>query len=216
MTITRRPTLALAAVAGPVLFCLTWLVLGFVSDGYTLFDHTFTDYSVVSQPISGLGMGDTAPYMNTAFVVGGLLLIVGTVAAVVAVGRDQPEVTRWAVAALLACTGVGQVLCGLFDLEAMMLHTLGFLLALGVPVVGFVVAGRMLRRVDGWRTFGTWLMRVGSPVTAVLLAAYFAAFTPTADGAEHGVAGIVQRAGIVWVLGWLAALGWRAYRRPGA
>jgi len=59
-------------VAGPVLFESVWLVLGFVSDGYTLVGHTFTSYSPISQPISGLGMGETAPIMNAAFVLGGL------------------------------------------------------------------------------------------------------------------------------------------------
>ena len=216
VTAPARRLPVLGAVAGPVLFCLTWLILGFVSDGYTLFDHTFTDYAIVSQPVSGLGMGDTAPYMNAAFVLGGVLTIVGVVAVVAVAGRGLSPASRRTVVALLSCTGAGQVVCGVFDLEHVLPHMLGFLLAMGVPVIGFAVAGHVFRRVEGWRTFGTWLMRLGSPLTAVLLVAFFATFTPTADGAEHGVAGLVQRAGIVEVLAWYVAMGllaWRAANR---
>ncbi|MFD2354770.1 hypothetical protein ACFSTC_44170 [Nonomuraea ferruginea] len=65
------------AVAGPALFALSWVVLGLVSPGYTLFGHRFTGYSPISQPVSGLGMGVTGPFMNAAFVVTGLMLIAG-------------------------------------------------------------------------------------------------------------------------------------------
>ena len=205
---TRLP--ALGAVGGPVLFTLAWLVLGFVSDGYTLFGYTFADYSVVSQSISGLGLGSTGPAMNTAFIVAGLMLIVGVLAARRLIGPPAPG---RAATILLACTGLGQIVCGVFTLQAMMLHTSGFLLALGMPVISFVVAGRQLLRVPGWRTFGTGLAAIGSPVAAVLLIAYFIAFQPTIDGAEHGIAGLVQRIGAVHALGWFVALGWRAYRR---
>ncbi|SEG78194.1 Protein of unknown function [Thermomonospora echinospora] len=204
--------LAVGAVAGPVLFTAAWLVLGFVSSGYTLFDHTFTDYSPVSQPISGLGMGATAGYMNTAFVVTGLILIAGVVGVFRATGDPERSVLRRAALVLLAATGAGQIVCGVFDLEAVMPHMLGFLLALGTPVVGFPVAGRYFRTIPGWRRFGTWLM-LGGPLTLALLIAFFATFQPTADGAEHGVAGLVQRIGVLEVHAWYVAMGLLALRR---
>ncbi|MEO3742788.1 DUF998 domain-containing protein [Plantactinospora sp. B5E13] len=217
-TDTPRPAdptarrLALGAVLGPVLFTLSWLILGFVSTGYTLFDHRFTDYSPISQPISGLGMGATAPYMNTAFVVTGLMLVAGLVGvfrATTTAGRLAPHRAAFV---LLACSGVGQAVCGVFDLEAVMPHTLGFVLALGAPIVGFLLAGLHLRRVPGWRRFGSRLL-LGSPLTLVLLVGFFLVFQPTADGAEHGIAGLVQRAGILEVHAWFVAMGWLAYRR---
>ncbi|GAA2632080.1 DUF998 domain-containing protein [Actinomadura fulvescens] len=217
----RRPIspaqwLALGAVAGPVLFTSAWLVLGFVSNGYTMFDHRFTDYSPISQPISGLGMGDTAPYMNTAFVVTGLLLIAGLIGVSRAVSAAGRPVLHRATLVLLCCSGVGHALCGLFDLEAVMPHMLGFILALGTPIVSFPLAGRRLRDVPGWRRFGNVLM-LGGPLTLVLLIAFFMTFQPTADGAEHGIAGLVQRAGVVEVHAMFAAMGWLAYRhRPSA
>jgi hypothetical protein len=204
--------LALAAAAGPVLFTLAWLVLGFLSTGYTLFDHRFTDYSPISQPISGLGMGATAPYMNAAFVLTGLMLIAGLVGVFRTTAAAGPPALRRTAVALLAATGAGQVVCGVFNLEAVMPHMLGFVLALGTPIVAFPLAGRYFRRIPGWRRFGTLLL-LGGPLTLALLIAFFMTFQPTADGAENGIAGLVQRAGVVEVHAWFVAMGWLAYRR---
>jgi hypothetical membrane protein len=190
MTITPAPLrvshstrfLALGAVVGPVLFTLAWLVLAAVSPGYTLFDHRFTDYSPISQPISGLGMGATAPYMNAAFIAGGLILIAGVIGVFLTLPPDRSAL-RWWSAALLACSGIGQIMCGIFNLEAMMPHTFGFGLA------------------------------TATPLTLILLIAFFAAFEPTADGAEHGIAGLVQRLLILQIHGWFVAMGLLAYLR---
>ncbi|MFG1943474.1 DUF998 domain-containing protein [Nonomuraea sp. NPDC048826] len=203
--------IALGAVAGPALFELSWLVLGLISPGYTLFGHRFEGYSPVSQPISGLGLGVTAPYMNAAFVVTGLMLTAG----VAGVFRVAAAPGRRVCAALLGLSGVGQVLCGLFTLEEMLPHTLGYVLAVGAPVIGFLVAGRYFRRLPGWRRFGTWLM-AGGPLTLALVVLFFVTFRPTPGGAEHGVAGLVQRLGVVEVHAWFAAMGVLAFRRrPG-
>lgn len=212
-TASAARRLALGAVVGPVLFTLAWLVLGFVSTGYTLFDHRFTDYSPISQPISGLGMGATAPYMNAAFVITGLILIAGVVGVFRTATAAHGSTLRRTALVLLACTGAGQVVCGIFNVEAVMPHMLGFILALGTPVVAFPLAGRYLRRIPGWRRFGTLLLLLGGPLTLALLVAFFMTFQPTADGAEHGIAGLVQRAGVVEVHAWLVAMGWLAYRR---
>lgn len=202
--------LALGAVAGPVLFELSWLVLGLVSPGYTLFGHRFTGYSPVSQPVSGLGLGLTGPYMNAAFVVTGLMLTAG-VAGVFRV-TAAPGHRRCAV--LLGLSGVGQALCGLFTLEEMVPHTLGYLLAIGAPVIGFPVAGRYFRGLPGWRRLGAWLP-VGGLLTLALLVLFFLTFQPTAEGAEAGVAGLVQRLGIVEVHAWFAVMGVRAFSGGG-
>jgi hypothetical membrane protein len=194
-----------------VLFTLAWLVLGILSPGYTFFGHRFTDYSPISQPISGLGLGVTGPYMNTAFVVTGLVLVAGVVGVFRTIPRTRPTLRRWSVA-LLACTGLGQVVCGIFNLEAAMLHMVGFALAVGIPIAAFLVAGWYLRSIPGWRRFGTRLL-LGSPVTLVLLVAFFATFQPTADGAEHGIAGFVQRLLVLQVQVWFVVMGWLAYRR---
>jgi hypothetical protein len=150
--------------------------------------------------------------MNSAFVVTGLLLIVGVVGVFRATGASERSVLRRAALVLLAATGAGQIVCGVFDLEAVMPHMLGFVLALGTPIVGFPVAGRYFRTVPGWRRFGTWLL-LGGPLTLALLIAFFATFQPTADGAEHGVAGLLQRVGVLEVHAWYVAMGLLALRR---
>jgi hypothetical protein len=71
--------LALGAVAGSALFTLAWFVLGFLSPGYTIFGTEIALYSPISQPISGLGLGTTAPFMNAAFVLSGILLMAGVI-----------------------------------------------------------------------------------------------------------------------------------------
>jgi hypothetical protein len=204
--------LALGAALGPVSFTLAWLVLGFLSTGYTLFDHRFTNYSPISQPISGLGLGGTAVYMNTAFVVTGLILIAGVVGVFRTIRSPVRPALRRSGLVLLACTGVGQVMCGIFTLEAFLPHTLGFVLALGTPIGSFLIAGSYFRAIAAWRRFGTWLL-LGSPLTLALLVAFFLTFHPTADGAEHGIAGLVQRIGVLEVHAWFVAMGWLAWRR---
>ena len=43
-------------MAGPALFTLAWIVLGFLNPGYTLFGIRIEPYSPISQPSSGLGL----------------------------------------------------------------------------------------------------------------------------------------------------------------
>src|SRR6266511_1955480 len=85
----RSRWLAWGAVAGPVLFTLAWLVLGFLSPGYTIWGTRIAPYSPISQPISGLGMGATAPYMNAAFILARLLPGQYGAARAYAVGHDD-------------------------------------------------------------------------------------------------------------------------------
>jgi hypothetical membrane protein len=212
---TPRPArwLALGAVAGPILFTLTWVVLGFVSPGYTLFGTRIAPYSPVSQPISGLGLGDTGPFMNAAFILGGLLLLAGVIGVFQTIGNTPRPAARRASVALLALTPLGMVTVGVFTLEAVLAHLIGFLLAVGTPVLSFLVAGRFLRDIPGWRRFGTWLL-LGSPLTLVLLVLFFLTFVPTAAGAQEGVGGLTQRLLVVEVLTWFVAMGWLASRAP--
>jgi hypothetical protein len=207
----QNQRLALAAVAGPVLFTVAWAVLGLISDGYTLFGTRIAPYSSVHQPISGLGLGGTAVFMNTAFVLTGALLVIGVFGALGT--TSVPVRARRSCAALLSLTGVGVATDGAFTLEAMLPHSIGFLLAVAAPAVSFPVAGRYLRRLPGWRGFGTWLM-IAAPITLLLVVLFFATFTPTAEGAQHGIAGLVQRILVTEVLASFAALGILAQRTP--
>jgi hypothetical protein len=205
-----RSNLALGAVAGPVLLTLAWFVLGFVSPGYSLWGTRIAPYSAVSQPLSGLGLGPTGPYMNAAFVLSGLLIIAG----VIGIFRVVPEMAprgRWISAALLVLPGIGSVVDGIFTLESFFPHFVGFVLALST-VVGFPVAGFFLRRVPEWRLIGTWLIAAG-PLTLALAVLYFLTFTPTVEGVQTGIAGLTERILVIELQAWYVILGWRAFRR---
>jgi Protein of unknown function (DUF998) len=204
--------LALGAIAGPVLFTLAWLVLGFLSPGYTAWGVRVAPYSPISQGISGLGLGDTAPYMNTAFVLCGVLLLAGAVGVFQSL-REVGAAARWTCAALLALAGLGAAMDGVFTLESFFLHFIGFGLACGVSVVGFLVLGFQLRRLPRWRRFGSWLL-LGSPLTLALIILYFLTLTPTVAGTQTGVAGLTERLLAIEVFAWFVALGWLAFRRP--
>ena len=202
--------IALGAVAGPVLFTLGWFVLGFISPGYTMWGTRIAPYSVVSQPLSGLGLGPTGPLMNTTFVLCGLLMVAGAVG----ICRSIPELgpaARRIVTVLLALPGLGAIIDGVFTLEHFFLHFVGFGLAL-TAVVGFPVIGFLLRRVTSWRRFGSWLL-VAGPVTLALTALYFATFTPTIEGVQHGVAGLTERLLVLELQAWYVALGWLAFNK---
>jgi len=203
--------LALGAVVGPVLFTLAWVVLGELSPGYTAWGIRIAPYSPVSQPISGLGLGITAPFMNTAFVFSGLLILAGVVGIFQGI-REMGAFARWSCTVLLALSPLGMAMDGIFTLESFLPHTAGFLLATASPVLTFVVIGLLLRRIPRFRRFGTWLL-LGSPLTLALVVLYFLTFSPTVAGIQTGVAGLTERILAVEVHAWLVALGALAFRR---
>jgi hypothetical protein len=206
----RIAPLELGAVAGPLLLTAAWLVLGFVSPGYTLWGAHVAPYSPVSQPVSGLGLGPTGPYMNAAFVVSGLLLVVG----VYGVFERIPEVrARYICAPLLALPAFGSVLDGFFTFQSFFAHFLGFALVL-TTVVTFPLVGFFLRQAPAWKTLGTGLI-VAGPLTAALTVLYFATFTPTVEGIQTGIAGLTERLLIVEIQAWYVATGWIAFRNRG-
>jgi hypothetical protein len=204
--------LALGAVAGPILFTTAWIALGSVSPGYSVAGTWISPYSAITQPISGLGLGVTAPYMNSAFMISGLLLLAGVIGVVLALPPGVRPVLRIASAILLALSPIGLIIIGLFTLETPAMHLLGALLILGTPVISFWITGLHLRGLPGWHTFGNGLL-VAAPVTLVLFAVYTLSFNQSAVAAGHGVAGLTQRLLFVEILAWFVAMGWRAYRR---
>ncbi len=202
--------MALGAVAGPILFTVAWLVLGFLSPGFTIFGTRIAPYSPVSAGISGLGLGPTAPFMNAAFVLSGVLMAVG----VVGTFHRIPELgtaARWCCIMLLGLVPLGSVMDGIFTLESFLPHFVGAGLGFGSPVLSFLITGLLLYRIPPWRRFANWLI-VGSPLTLALVVLYFATFSPTAEGAKTGVAGLTERILIIEVLAWFVALGWLAFR----
>jgi hypothetical protein len=210
---TRRIAhwLALGAVIGPILFTGAWVVLGAISPGYTAWGITFAPYSPIVQPISGLGLGLTAPYMNAAFVFCGFSLLLG-VAGIFLSLTEIGAVTRWTCAILLTISALGIALCGVFTLETFFLHLIGVGLAFAGAALGFFATGLALRRVPRWRRFGNWLVLAG-PLTLALIVLSQASFDQAAIIAGQGIAGLTERILIVEVVAWLIALGWLTFRR---
>jgi hypothetical protein len=228
--------LSLGAAAGPALFTFAWLVLGQLSRGYAFPTLYIARHSGILLPISALGVGPMGLFMNTAFVLCGLLLLVGLAATFRRI-RQTSVVAGWSCTVLLALSPLGLVVCGFFTMDSMFLysvrfslgamswllpfvspvHSVGFLLAVVSPVFTFAVVGLLLRRFPVWRRFGSWLI-LGSPFTLVLVILFFRTFnlSAVAMGAPGfdllGLGGLTNRALMLEVHSWFVALGWLAFR----
>ncbi len=186
--------LARGSIAGALIFASTWAILGLLRPGY----------SFVSQPISGLGLGPGAVMMNGAFILTGLLFVASPIGCFM-LTRDLGVLARWSSAILLALSGVGAILCGLFTWESFAPHMLGSALGLAGPILGFFVAGLVLRRSPHWRRLGGGLL-AGAAVTLMLVVAFFATFSVEAVLASRGVAGLIERLLAVEIHAWYIAL----------
>ena len=85
-------------------------------------------------------------------------------------------------------------------------HMAGFLLATAAPVIGFMVAGLLLRQTPGWRRFGTGLL-LASPLTLVLVILSLVTFDQVAVMAGSGVIGLTERILCIELAAWFVALG---------
>jgi hypothetical protein len=194
--------LALGAVAGPLLGTLAWIVLGLLRAGY----------SPVRQQISALGIGQGGVFMDAAFMLTGLLLIVGVLAAFQRSRSDLGRAARWACTVLLLPTPLGFLCISIFTMKTLALHNLGAQLIFTTPIMTFLVAGLVLRRAPSWRRFGTWLL-VGSPLTLALLIGFITSVPHSELVSGGGMLGLWERALATEVLSWYVALGWLAFRR---
>ena len=204
---TRLSTLRLATPIGAVLFTLAWIVLGAISPGYQLFDLVIDDYSPISQPISGLGLGVTGPWMNTAFILSGILITTGLLATLPAVRGSR---LRTVGLVLVAFLGVGMIIDGIFTLESVMLHLVGFLLGIPVPAVGLVLLG-----LGWWRERRALAITLiaGGVVTMGLFALFMATFDPYSAGDNTGISGVIQRTLVTVTLILLTTVVFAAARR---
>ena len=125
---------------------------------------------------------------------------------------------RVASAALLAAVGVGYAIAGIVP-ETNPLHwQLGAPLGYGGATLGFLLAGRLLRRSPAWRGWGTVTL-LASLATLVLVAGTFYTFSfyeftsgPSPVG-QYG--GLMERVLFLEILAWYAAVGWRLFRASG-
>ena len=202
--------LALGAGAGHILFTLSWLLLGFLSPGFSMFGILIEPYSAIAIPLSGLGLGPTGPFMNAAFMLSGLLVLGGVVGIFHCI-EELSSAARWSCIVLFALSPLGMVIDGLFTLESFLPHMAGFLLGTGTPVVSFLILGLLLRPSPRWRQLGNWLL-VASPLTLELVILSLVAFDQTAVLAGRGIAGLTERILCIELAVVFVALSWLAYR----
>jgi hypothetical protein len=207
---TTTRWLAPAAVAGPVLFTLGWFVLGFFSPGYYSVSGTrIAPYSAMSQAISGLGVGPTAPFANTIFVLSGGLTVVGVVGIVSSLESQLGVVARRTILVLLGLPALSAVVDGIFTIRFYVLHTLGFSLAL-TSMVTFPVTGSLLRRIRSWRRLGSWLILAG-PLTLALTIFFLVTFSPAGRATKSDFSGLAERLLVVEIMGWYMVMGWHTF-----
>jgi hypothetical protein len=212
--VARQPLyrwLALGAGAGHLLFTFSWFLLGFLSPGFTMFGIAIEPYSAMAIPLSGLGLGPTGPFMNAAFVLSGLLVLVGLVGIFHCI-HELSDAARWSCIVLFALSPLGIVMDGVFTIESFLPHMTGYLLATGTPVVSFLALGLLLRRLPRWKLVGSGLV-LASPLTLVLLILSLITFDQAAVMAGHGIAGLTERILCVELAIVFMALSWLAYRR---
>jgi hypothetical protein len=197
--------LSLAAVAGPILFVLVWLPAGLLRPGY----------SSVGQPISALAIGPGGALVRIAFILNGLLMAVGAIAAFQGFKHSMGTAARLVCALTLLLPPLGMVWAGIFTMETLALHMVGVDLACAFPVIGLPVLGFLLRRLSAWRRLGTWMF-LGGPLLTVALTIGLMQSVPLEQMAVGGgTFGLWQRALSIEVQTWFALVGWRAFRLGG-
>jgi hypothetical membrane protein len=81
-------------------------------------------YSFVSRPVSALGIGPNGVFMDAAFVLNGVLLIVGLTAVFQSLKHQLGALARWMCMALLLLSPLGVLWDGIFTMNTLALHTL--------------------------------------------------------------------------------------------
>jgi hypothetical membrane protein len=205
--------LALGSLVGPVLFTLAWIDLGVLQPPIrNMYGVMGGITGAISNPISGLGVGPRATLFNVAFVVCGVMALVGVLAVFAIARRPVQSRARWASLVLLALSPIGLALAGVFTLaNSIPLHTLAAALLFIVPIAGFAVAARYFRAIPNWRRVGNWLL-VASPLTLLLVVTYAMSFNQAAVARGIGVAGLTERILLLELQAWYAIMGWRAFR----
>src|SRR5215212_8353024 len=184
-------TLAIAGIAGPIVFVVVVAVQSLIHP----------DYSQVKLPISALAAWPGGWVQDVNFVLFGLLMISFAIGLHLGVRRNRAAVIG---PGLLVLSGVGLIIAGLFpwrgvegDFIVPAGHLLGALLSFLGTGTGFIVVSRRLAGDPMWRSVATYALASGI-VIAVLFVATFVLVIPP-DAPLHSSGGLVQRVTLaVW------------------
>lgn len=198
--------LALAGLAGPIVFEMTDIAASLLRQGY----------SPIDRAVSDLGIGENAWLLNGSLVVLGVSLVALAVSFYRAI---RPPASRWlrvVALVLLASVGVGYAIAGVFPETDPVHYVLGASLAYLGSILGFFVAGILLRRDPSWRGWGR-LSFAASLLTIVLVAFTFSTFSSysfTSEGiyVAGQFGGLMERILFLEILTWYAASGYMLFR----
>lgn len=205
--------LTLGNIAGPVILTLAWVILGLMRPAVkTEWGVSGGVVGMITQPFSGLGIGMNGELFNIAFILNGLLVIIGVFGFFQIIDAGKQEKLRNISMLLLSLSGVGSILCGVFTLEFFLLHMLGFILACVGPAFGFLTTGLLLRKNPSWEKIGKLLV-YACPLTLALLVIFFVTFQYDLMAAGKGFAGLSERILVLEFMSWYVALGWLAFRK---
>ncbi|MGH2572129.1 MAG: DUF998 domain-containing protein [Actinomycetota bacterium] len=184
--------LAWAGIVGPILFTVAFVLQALFRPGY----------SHVAEPVSALAAGPNGWIQNANFLVFGLLVIV------FALGLHLGmRPTRRGVAgpALLALSGVGLMLAGLFpwaldargDYIVPPAHVVGAYTAFLPAGLGLIVLSRRMARDQSWRSLASY--SIGSGIVVAVLFLGTGPLAVPDDAPLHDWAGLLQRGTVaVW------------------
>jgi hypothetical membrane protein len=200
-TFTTR-SLALAGVIGVILFVSVFLILGFISPGY----------SPMRQTISSIALYQYGWIQDFNFVISGTLLVAFSVGFHQTMRRIISK-RLMAASILLSVGGLGLVIGGTFVTDPSgpvhslrgILHFVGFLLFAFPLPVAFLIVGRQLLKLSEWRKYGWYSVAVGF-ATFVLIVTFFSVM-----GIAPQFTGLVNRIHAIVALTWYVVMGYRLF-----
>ena len=189
---------AIAGIVGPVLYTITWLVLGFLEPSYS---HT-------GDPISNL----SAVGASFALVMTIIILVFAILIIVFAFGLQQGLPPGfWGGPAALVIIGVGYVGIALAPLNLADLgdpnipHTISATVTVFVMVLAPVLTFPRLRRDPGWRNLSGYSIATSVVAIVFMIMASLPAFTDWE--------GLMQRLVLAVFLVWMIVIASRLYAR---
>ncbi|CAN5881339.1 DUF998 domain-containing protein [soil metagenome] len=184
-------TLAVAGIAGPIMFVVVVAAQSLVHP----------DYSQVKLPISALAAWPGGWAQSANFVVFGLLTVLFAIGLHLGVRRKRAAVIG---PGLLMLSGVGLMIAGFFpwrsvegDFVVPAGHLLGALLAFLGAGSGLIVLSRRMVADSRWRGVAPYALGSGIAIVALFVATFALVIPP--DAPLHSWGGLVQRVTLaVW------------------
>jgi hypothetical membrane protein len=196
--------LALCAVIGPLLFISIFTMLGLINPSY----------SAIRQQISVLAIESYGMLLNVGFILGGLLIIVGSIIICqqLFMQTGSHKTTGIISILLLSIPPLGMVLCGIFPFNSSLsfMHFIGANLACTFPAISFLITGIFLCGIVKNRILGILLV-IAALATAFCVYGYLYLSGITMEDIQTieggGTLGLWERILAIEILFWYVALG---------